>query len=165
MSENHAQFHGAWCPSITPFDQQGNIDLSALQQHLRWLKEAGTRVVLLMGSIGEFTALTLDERLMLIRETRKMSSLPLVANISATCMADMIRLAEEASHCEYQAVMILPHYYFQQTPATTIGILPRSGATPEWKMVRIQLSCPNWMRSGRGTGGAISGRISQFCGC
>ena len=32
MSENHAQFHGAWCPSITPFDQQGNIDLSALQQ-------------------------------------------------------------------------------------------------------------------------------------
>lgn len=121
MSENHAQFHGAWCPSITPFDQQGNIDLSALQQHLRRLEEAGTHVVLLMGSIGEFTALTLDERLMLIRETRKMSSLPLVANISATCMADMIRLAEEASHCEYQAVMILPHYYFQQTPAQLLA--------------------------------------------
>ena len=78
------------------FDQQGNIDLSAPQQHLRRLEEAGTHVVLLMGSIGEFTALTLDERLMLIREARKMSSLPLVANISATCMADMIRLSEEA---------------------------------------------------------------------
>lgn len=121
MSENHAQFHGAWCPSITPFDQQGNIDLSALQQHLRRLEEAGTHVVLLMGSIGEFTALTLDERLMFIREARKMSSLPLVANISATCMADMIRLSEEAWHCGYQAVMILPHYYFQQTTAQLLA--------------------------------------------
>ena len=121
MSENYAKFHGAWCPSITPFDQQGNIDLSALQQHLRRLEEAGTHVVLLMGSIGEFTALTLDERLMLIRETRKMSSLPLVVNISATCMADMICLAEEASYCGYQAVMILPHYYFQQTPSQLLA--------------------------------------------
>ncbi|POT56903.1 dihydrodipicolinate synthase family protein [Citrobacter amalonaticus] len=116
MSEKNGPFHGAWCPSITPFNEQGNIDLPALQQHFQRLEEAGTDVILLMGSIGEFTSLTLDERLQLIREARKMSPLPMVVNISTTCMTDMLRLAEEAWDCEYQAVMILPHYYFQQTP-------------------------------------------------
>ena len=108
-------FNGAWCPSITPFDAQGKIDLPALSQHFQRLAEAQTSVILLMGSIGEFTSLTMAERLMLIREARSMSPLPMVANISTTCMSDMFSLAEEAYACGYQAVMILPHYYFQQT--------------------------------------------------
>lgn len=108
-------FNGAWCPSITPFDTQGKIDLPALSQHMQRLTAAQTSVLLLMGSIGEFTSLTMAERLMLIREARGMSPLPMVANISTTCMADMLTLAEEAYACGYQAVMILPHYYFQQT--------------------------------------------------
>ena len=121
MSETHALFHGAWCPSITPFDEQGNIDFPALQQHFQRLEAAGTHVILLMGSIGEFTSLTLDERLGLIREARKMSPLPMVVNISTTCVTDMLRLEEEARGCGYQAVMILPHYYFQQTPTQLLA--------------------------------------------
>lgn len=127
MTENHALFHGAWCPSITPFDDQGNIDFAALQQHLQHLENAGTNVVLLMGSIGEFTALSLDERLLLIREARKMTRLPMVANISTTCIADLLHLEEEASDCGYQAVMILPHYYFQQTPSQLLAYYRQLG--------------------------------------
>lgn len=121
MSEKDAQFHGAWCPSITPFDKQGDIDFPALQQHFNRLEAAGTHVILLMGSIGEFTSLTLDERFRLIREARKMSPLPMVVNISTTCVSDMLRLEQEARDCGYQAVMILPHYYFQQTPAQLLA--------------------------------------------
>ncbi|HGM5490094.1 TPA: dihydrodipicolinate synthase family protein [Serratia fonticola] len=115
MTDNNAIFNGAWCPSITPFDSQGKIDLPALRQHMQRLTAAQTNVILLMGSIGEFTSLTQDERLMLIREARSMSPLPMVANVSTTCVADMLTLAQEAYACGYQAVMILPHYYFQQT--------------------------------------------------
>ena len=115
MTDNNEIFNGAWCPSITPFDSQGKIDLPALRQHMQRLTAAQTNVILLMGSIGEFTSLTLDERLMLIREARSMSPLPMVANVSTTCMADLLSLAQEAYACGYQAVMILPHYYFQQT--------------------------------------------------
>lgn len=60
-------FNGAWCPSITPFEAQGKIDLPALSQHMQRLTAAQTSVILLMGSIGEFTSLTMAERLMLIR--------------------------------------------------------------------------------------------------
>lgn len=129
MSENYAQFHGAWCPTITPFDDQGNIDFTALQQHLQRLEEAGTHVILLMGSIGEFTALTLDERLMLIHKAREITQLTMVANISTTCVADMLLLEQEAKDCGYQAVMILPHYYFSANAGAVAGVLSPIGAT------------------------------------
>lgn len=45
------QFAGVWCPSITPMDQDGNIDLNGLSQHLQRLTEAKIDVILLMGSI------------------------------------------------------------------------------------------------------------------
>lgn len=66
MPENKKKYTGAWCPSITPFDADGKLDLAALEKHFSRLSEAGTDGVLLMGSIGEFTALSMDERVSLI---------------------------------------------------------------------------------------------------
>ena len=63
MPENKKKYTGAWCPSITPFDADGKLDLAALEKHFSRLSEAGTDGVLLMGSIGEFTALSMDDPL------------------------------------------------------------------------------------------------------
>ena len=116
MPENKKKYTGAWCPSITPFDADGKLDLAALEKHFSRLSEAGTDGVLLMGSIGEFTALSMDERVSLIHAARTMTHLPLIANVSGTCMEDMTRLADAAYSEGYEAVMALPHYYFAQTP-------------------------------------------------
>ncbi len=113
---NHSFFAGTWCPSVTPFSNTGRIDFPALERHMQRLTEAGINVVLLMGSIGEFVSLSLDERKQLIRHARAMSPLPMVANVSSTCVDDMLQLADLAYECGYDAVMILPHYYFSQTP-------------------------------------------------
>lgn len=80
-----SQFAGVWCPSITPMDHDGKVDLIGLKQHLQRLTEAKIDVILLMGSIGEFASFTLEERLLLIREARSMSPLKMVANVSSTC--------------------------------------------------------------------------------
>ena len=82
MPENKKKYTGAWCPSITPFDADGKLDLAALEKHFSRLSEAGTDGVLLMGSIGEFTALSMDERVSLIHAARTMTHLPLIANVS-----------------------------------------------------------------------------------
>lgn len=109
-------FSGAWCPSITPFSADGGIDLSALARHFERLDASGIDGILLMGSIGEFANLSLDERLMLIREARALSKLPMIAHVSATCVDDMLRLADAAYEHGYDAVMALPPYYYAQTP-------------------------------------------------
>ena len=109
------QFSGVWCPSITPMDKDGNVDLNGLKRHLQRLTEANIDVILLMGSIGEFASFTLEERLMLIREARTMSTLKMVANVSSTCTHDVLVMAQEAYRTGYDAVMILPPYYCGQT--------------------------------------------------
>lgn len=109
-------FTGVWCPSITPFDIKGKLDLPGLEKHLQRLTDAGIDGVLLMGTIGEFAALSMDERLLLIREARKMSDLPMIAHVSSTCVEDMVHLAKAAYETNYAAVMVLPQYYYAQTP-------------------------------------------------
>ncbi|MDR0807515.1 MAG: dihydrodipicolinate synthase family protein [Enterobacteriaceae bacterium] len=111
-----AQFSGAWCPSVIPFNAQGKVDYDALQQHFDRLKEAGTDGILLMGTIGEFVTMSLSEREELIKKARKMSALPMIAHVSTTCVDDMVHLADIAYAEGYDAVMALPHYYYAQTP-------------------------------------------------
>lgn len=107
---------GVWCPSVTPFDPQNRLDIDALARHFARLSVSGIDTLLLMGSIGEFASLTQQERLQLIREARQLSPLTMVANVSSTSIADMLELAEAAWQNDYDAVMVLPPYYYGQTP-------------------------------------------------
>lgn len=122
-----SQFAGVWCPSITPMDNDGKIDLNGLSLHLKRLTEAKIDVILLMGSIGEFASFTLEERLVLIREARAMSSLKMVANVSSTCQNDVLLMAQEAYRAGYDAVMILPPYYYGQTAKQLLSYFRQLG--------------------------------------
>lgn len=111
-----AKFHGAICPSIIPFSADGKIDLNALEKHLKRLSESGINGILLNGTIGEFITLSIEERMMLIKEAKKMTDLPVIVHVSTTVVDDMLRLADAAFENNYAAVMALPHYYYAQTP-------------------------------------------------
>ena len=107
---------------------------NGLSQHLKRLTEAKIDVILLMGSIGEFASFTLEEKLLLIREARAMSSLKMVANVSSTCQNDMLLMAQEAYRADYDAVMILPPYYWANGK-TAAELLPSVGAEAQRQMV------------------------------
>ncbi|WP_368928607.1 dihydrodipicolinate synthase family protein [Mixta calida] len=109
------EFSGVWCPSVTPFTQDNRIDFDALGQHFARLDASGIDTLLLMGSIGEFASLSQEERKLLLREARRMSRLSMVANVSSTCRADMVELAHLAWESGYDAVMVLPPWYYGQT--------------------------------------------------
>ena len=128
-----SQFAGVWCPSITPMDNDGNVDLSGLKHHLKRLTDAKIDVILLMGSIGEFASFSLEERLMLIREARSMSSLKMVANVSSTCMSDVLQMAQEADKVGYDAVMVLPPYYYGQTTKQLLSYFRKLGGAVRGK--------------------------------
>lgn len=115
MSTTHSEFAGVWCPSVTPFNEQGAIDIEALGRHFARLSTSGIDTLLLMGSIGEFASLSQQERLLLLREARQLSPLKMVANVSSTCISDMLQLAEAAWKSGFDAVMVLPPYYYGQT--------------------------------------------------
>ena len=113
--ETRPAFSGIWCPSVTPFTSDNRLDIEALGQHFARLDASGIDTLLLMGSIGEFVSLTQAERKCLIREARRLSRLNMVVNISSGSQADMLELADLAWEQGYDAVMVLPPWYYGQT--------------------------------------------------
>ncbi|WP_392563826.1 dihydrodipicolinate synthase family protein [Orbus wheelerorum] len=119
--DNKTKLTGAICPSVTPFTLSGKIDFNALELHYKRLTDAKLNGILVMGTIGEFANMNMEERGSLIEHARKMTSLPLIAHISSTVINDMLILADKAYSNGYDAVMILPPYYYGQTASQLIS--------------------------------------------
>lgn len=71
----HAErIEGSFVALITPFNEDGSVDIEGFRTLLRFHEENGTVAVLIMGSSGEVSMLTPDERRMIITETAKMKT-------------------------------------------------------------------------------------------
>lgn len=65
---------GSFVALITPFNADGSIDWQGFRDLLQFQAENGTRAVLIMGSTGEVSMLSPDERRRIISETVKMKT-------------------------------------------------------------------------------------------
>lgn len=60
---------GSFVALITPFNEDGTVDFEAFKELLRLQEDNGTAAVLIMGSTGEVSMLSPDERREIIRRT------------------------------------------------------------------------------------------------
>jgi len=65
---------GSFVALITPFNADGSVDFEAFRDLLSFHEANGTGAVLIMGSTGEVSMLTADERKAIIVETSRMKS-------------------------------------------------------------------------------------------
>src|ERR1700761_6019017 len=65
---------GAFVALITPFNKDGSVDFAAFRSLLRFQEEHGSKAVLIMGSTGETSMLSPEEKKKIIVETAKMKS-------------------------------------------------------------------------------------------
>ncbi|WP_226574961.1 dihydrodipicolinate synthase family protein [Acuticoccus sediminis] len=68
----HRKPTGSFVALVTPMNADGAIDFEGFRSLLEWHHENGTSAVLIMGSTGEVSMLTPDERRRIITETVKM---------------------------------------------------------------------------------------------
>src|SRR6187200_3010803 len=65
---------GSFVALITPFNRDGSVDFAAFQTLLKFQEEQGTSAVLIMGSTGETSMLSPEEKKQIIVETAKMKT-------------------------------------------------------------------------------------------
>jgi 4-hydroxy-tetrahydrodipicolinate synthase len=68
------QLTGSFVALITPFNKDGSVDFGAFRTLLRFQETHGTSAVLIMGSTGETSMLSPEEKKAIIVETAKMKS-------------------------------------------------------------------------------------------
>jgi len=91
---------GSFVALITPFNKDGSVDFAAFRTLLRFQEEQGTAAVLIMGSTGETSMLSPEERKQIIVETTKMKTPRLPIFFGATgnntqATIDNVRFAKD----------------------------------------------------------------------
>ena len=65
---------GSFVAIATPFNKDGSLDFEGFRTLLRFQEDNGTAAVLILGSTGEVSLLSAEERQAVIRETAKMKT-------------------------------------------------------------------------------------------
>ena len=111
------KFHGIMPPILTPMDKNGEIDESAMRRFVNFLIEGGVNAIIVNGTMGEFYALTDEERTRLakivIGETNK--RIPVVVGTGHSGTKPAIGLAKIAEDLGADALQIMPPYYIVPT--------------------------------------------------
>lgn len=68
------KIEGSFVALITPFNQDGSVDFEGFRTLLKFHEDNGTAAVLIMGSTGEVSMLSQQERQQIIAETAKMKN-------------------------------------------------------------------------------------------
>ena len=110
-------------PAVTTkFNDSDELDLKAFEVNIRAQIEAGVHGIILGGTLGEASTLTLEEKRILVRETVRITDgkIPVIINIaeqSTRFAIDMARMAEEDGA---SGLMMLPPMRYKADDRETV---------------------------------------------
>ena len=107
------EVHGIFTPTLTPFDDDGEIDFGAYEKLLERQVSEGVHGIIPCGTTGEFQLLTNEERraVMKFAAERVDGHATLFAGCNATTTRDVIAFSRYARELGYDGVMLAAPYY------------------------------------------------------
>lgn len=103
-------------PAITTcFTGELRVDHGFMAEHCRWLLDNGCSGIVALGSLGEGSSLSFDEKLEILGTCVKAvgGRGPVVASISALTTSEAVALAKAAAEQGCDGLMVLPPYVYK----------------------------------------------------
>lgn len=113
-----SDFKGSYSVLVTPFTEGGkSVDVEALKSFLDWQIEVGVPGVIMLGTTGEFLALTDEERRLVVDTSVKHVNkrIPVLIGTMNAYTPNAVRYSREAQELGADGLMILPPYYYTPT--------------------------------------------------
>ncbi len=125
------RFEGVYVAIATPFGPDGALDLDALGRNCEQLIERGVHGIVPCGSLGEYEALTDDERSGVVKATLDAAAgrVEIVPGVSGKSAAEARRWADAAASLGCRAVMCLPPTAHTPTPDEVVAHFDEVGRT------------------------------------
>ena len=129
-----AQIHwrGVFPALTTKFTPDGSLDWLAMEQHLATQLDAGVHGLIILGSLGENSTLSSEEKLEVVRffASTERRGRPLVACIAESATRQALAFARAASEAGVDAFMLLPPMRYASDRRETFAYLNAvAGAT------------------------------------
>ena len=102
---------------VTPFDEEGQLDLDAVAVLARWLVENGSEGLVVAGTTGEAPVLSDDEKSDLWGATVEAVGVPVLAGAGTNDTAHSVRLARRAAEAGAAGLLAVTPYYSRPSQA------------------------------------------------
>jgi 4-hydroxy-tetrahydrodipicolinate synthase len=112
-----ARFGNVLSAMVTPFDEDGAIDLDAARDLARWLQAEGNDGLVVCGTTGESPVMTDAERLSLWAAVAEAVTIPVVAGSTTNDTAHSVHLTAEASKLGVAGILAVGPYYNRPSQA------------------------------------------------
>lgn len=103
-------WHGVYPALTTQFREDESIDIAATAAHLEKMLAAGIHGVILLGSVGENTALTYEEKLTVLRELHPVvkGKIPVLSGVAENTTRQACRYVADCEKIGIDGLMVLP---------------------------------------------------------
>ncbi len=118
---------------VTPFDDDGAVDLDAAVTLARWLADHGSDGLVVTGTTGEGPALTDDERIELWRAVADAVTVPVLAGTGTAGTDHSVAMTRAAESVGVDGILLVTPYYNRP---------PQSGIAEHFRQVAAATSLP-----------------------
>jgi 4-hydroxy-tetrahydrodipicolinate synthase len=111
------KLEGSIVALITPMQNDGSVDYSALTRLIEFHIAEGTNGIVAVGTTGESATLTVDEHLSVIEHTIKCVNkrIPVIAGTGANSTQEAVHLTKQAERLGADAALLVVPYYNKPT--------------------------------------------------
>ena len=112
-----ARFGKVLTAMVTPFRQDGSLDLDTAASLAQWLSDNGSDGLVIAGTTGEAPTLTHDEQIELIGAVVAAVEIPVVAGAGSNDTAAAVELTERAQEAGANGILSVAPYYNRPSQA------------------------------------------------
>jgi 4-hydroxy-tetrahydrodipicolinate synthase len=152
-----ARFGKVLSAMITPFDDEGRLDLDEARRLARWLQEQQHDGLVVTGTTGESPVLTDDERLSLYAAVIEAVTIPVIAGTGTNDTAHSVHLTKEATALGAAGILAVCPYYNRPSQAGIEAHLRAMAAASPLPQVVYDIP----VRSGRKISTAVLLRLAR----
>jgi 4-hydroxy-tetrahydrodipicolinate synthase len=126
-----ARFGRVLTAMVTPFDDDGALDLDVARQLARHLQDNGNDGLVIAGTTGESPVLTDDERLSLFAAVIEAVTIPVIAGTGTNDTAHSVHMTREATALGAAGILAVCPYYNRPSQAGIEGHVRAMAAASE----------------------------------
>lgn len=116
-------FKGAGVAIVTPMKENLDVNYDKLEELIEFHVDNGTDAIIIAGTTGESSTLTMEEHRQVIRAAVEFTKhrIPVVAGTGSNCTRTAIQLTQEAEEDGADAALIVTPYYNKATQAGLVS--------------------------------------------
>src|SRR5215467_3519560 len=115
-------WRGVFPAITTQFHADQSLNLEGTARHLEAMIGAGIHGVVLLGSVGENTALEYEEKLSVLEEMKRVvrGRIPVLTGVAETTTSLACNYARDAERIGLDGLMVLPAMIYKSDPRETL---------------------------------------------